>query len=473
MLEKMLYMNGAWVPCASGDFIEVENPATNEILAKVPRGGQADVNQAVAAAKAAFQSWQFSPLSTRITLMEKVLQYLKEHYQELIDTVTAELGSPRKISQTLHIDPNLEEMEAFIELAKNFPYEQNRPNFVVRHEPVGIVGALTPWNFPFNQIEKKVVPALLAGNCVVLKPSQLTPLTAYILTEAIHAAGYPKGVFNLVTGAGSEVGNAIASHPDIDMVSFTGSTPAGREVARLGADTIKRIALELGGKSAALVLPGADFHLAVKVVLDTVFINAGQTCDALTRLLVPRQDLAAIEKVILEQSANYVFGPTEEPKTIVGTLASKKQYEKVKAYIELGLAEGARMILGEVPNGSPKGYYIKPTVFSDVLPSMRISQEEIFGPVLVVTVYDTIEEGLALANDSIYGLGGAVFGPTEQAEEIARKMRTGNVFVNDYQWDVRGPFGGFKQSGIGREGGVEGFEEYFELKTIFTKTPAK
>lgn len=467
--EKKLYIDGQWVPGSSGAFIDIENPATNEIIARVPRGNAQDVERAVQAAKRAFITWQHAPLSERVERMKQVVAALERNYDRLVDTVTAELGSPKKVSRSVHVDPFLLEAKVFIENASKFHYEVQRPNSIVRFEPVGIVAGLTPWNFPLEQIEKKVVPALLAGNCVVLKPSQTTPLTAYLLAEAIEEAGYPRGVFNLVTGAGGEVGDALASHMDVDMLSFTGSTDAGREVARKSMCNIKRVALELGGKSAAVVLPGGDHKLAVRAVLDTVWLNSGQTCNALTRMVVPRSELKAIEDEIVAQTAHYKLGDPDSEEADIGTMSSKKLYDRVRTYIKVGMEEGAQVLLGELPPETcEKGYYISPVVFTQVRRDMRIAQEEIFGPVLVVIPYDTEEEALEIANDSIYGLAGAVFGPADKANAFARDMRTGTVYVNDGEWDVYSPFGGYKQSGIGREGGLEGYEEFLEVKTLYT-----
>lgn len=465
---RKLYINGEWVESEQKEWIEIENPATHEIIAKVPRGNKDDVNKAVAAAKKAFETWQYTSLETRVDLMKKVVAGLKSRRQELIETITKELGSPYKVSAEVHTDPFLLEADHYIKVASEFPYEQRRTTSVVRREPVGVVGGLTPWNFPLEQIEKKVVPALLAGNCVVLKPSQYTPLTAYILTEEIEKAGYPAGVFNLVTGRGGEVGNALATHEDVDMISFTGSTGAGREVARMALGNIKKIALELGGKSAAILLKGGDWENGIHAVLETVVPNAGQTCNALTRLLVPKDELSRAEEIIKEQLKEYKYGPAEDLSVTKGPLSSKKQFDRVKGYIELGIQEGARVVAGEIPedNGS---YYVDPVIFSDVTPDMRIAQEEIFGPVLVVLPYETEEEAVKIANDSIYGLAGAVFGPEEEANKVARQMKTGTVYVNEGQWDPASPFGGYKQSGLGREGGVEGYEEFLEIKTIYDK----
>ena len=465
---RKLYIDGQWVESEQKEWIEIENPADHEIIAKVPRGCKEDVDKAVRAAKKAFETWQYTSLETRVSLMKKVVEGLKGRRQELIETITKELGAPYQVSADVHTDPFLLEAEYYIRTAASFPYEERRETSVVRREPVGVVGGLTPWNFPLEQIEKKVVPALLAGNCVVLKPSQFTPLTAYILTEEIEKAGYPAGVFNLVTGRGGEVGNALAVHEDVDMISFTGSTSAGREVARLALGNIKKIALELGGKSAAILLKGGDWEQGIRTVLDTIVPNAGQTCNATTRLLVQEEDLKSVEDIIIRQSSGYVVGNPTDWTVDIGPLSSQKQYDKVKGYIELGVKEGARMIVGEVPDGQTEGYYVKPVVFSDVTQDMRIEKEEIFGPVLCVSTYKTVDEAVEKANDSIYGLGGAVFGPEELAQKVARRIKTGTIYVNDGEWDVRAPFGGYKQSGLGREGGVEGFEEFLEVKSIYT-----
>lgn len=465
---RKLYINGEWVESESNEYIEIENPATHEMFAKVPRGNEKDVDNAVKAARAAFETWQYVSLDKRVELMKKVLAGLKSRRQELIQTITNELGSPLKVSAEVHTDPFLLETEHYIKVASEFEYEERRQTSVVRREPVGVVGGLTPWNFPLEQIEKKVVPALLAGNCVVLKPSQFTPLTAYILAEEIDKAGYPAGVFNLVTGRGGEVGDALASHLDVDMISFTGSTAAGREVARKALVNIKKIALELGGKSAAILLKGGDWEQGIRAVLDTVMLNGGQTCNALTRLLVPEDELAKAEEILVRQTGDYTFGPMDDPEITMGPLASRKQFDRVKKYIEIGIEEGARVLLGGVPedNGS---YVVAPTIFSDVKRDMRIAQEEIFGPVLVVLPYKDVDDAVAIANDSIYGLAGGVFGPEKEANEVARRMKTGTVYVNAGQWDVASPFGGYRQSGLGREGGREGYEEFLEVKTIYDK----
>ncbi|MBK5253399.1 MAG: aldehyde dehydrogenase family protein [Peptostreptococcaceae bacterium] len=466
-MERLkLYIDGIWTEADGREIIEVLNPESHEVIAKVPRCNEKDVNRGVAAAKKAFVTWQYTPLEERLSLMEKVVQGMKDNRELFIKTISAELGCPIKVAAESHTNPSILEAENYVRIAREFNYEERRETSVVRREPVGVVAGLTPWNFPFEQIEKKVVPALLAGCCVILKPSQQTPLTAYLLADLIEKVGYPAGVFNLIPGRGAEVGNVLALHPDVDMISFTGSTNAGREVGRFALSNIKRIALELGGKSAAILLKGGDSEFAVKSVLDTVVPNAGQTCNALTRLLVPKDELKSVENIILEQLKNYKCGANSDYDTDQGPLASQKQFDRVKKYIQIGIDEGARLLTGGLPKEG-KDFYVEPTVFVDVEPAMRIAQEEIFGPVLVVISYDTVDEAVEIANDSIYGLGGAVFGSEEEANAVARRIRTGTIYVNRGQYDIESPFGGYKQSGIGREGGTEGYEEFLEVKTIY------
>lgn len=464
---EKLYINGEWLDGNSGDFIEVENPANKEIIAKVPRGNEKDVDKAVKAARDSFDSWENTNIDVRISIMKKVIDLMKENTDYMAETVVKELGSGYEFSKETHIEAYIAEAENYLEIAKNFQFEKKLEHSIVRREPVGVIGCLTPWNFPLEQIVKKVFPAILAGNTVVLKPSQTTPLTALLLTDYIDKSGLPKGVFNLVTGKGAEVGNVLASHKDVDMVSFTGSTAGGREVAGLAVEGIKKIVLELGGKSPAIILKGADYDFAVRSTLDTVYLNSGQTCNAYTRLLVPRDEKEKIEEIIKVQSKDYKVGDPSDKSVDIGPLSSKKQYDKVKNYIEVGLKEGAKRIVGDDPKEPERGYYINPTVFTDVNNDMIIAREEIFGPVLVVIPYDSEEEAIKIANDTEYGLAGAVFGPEKKANDIARKIKTGSIYVNKGEWDMNAPFGGYKKSGIGREGGVEGFEEFLEIKSIY------
>lgn len=464
---EKIYINGEWIDGDSGEFIEVENPSNKEIIAKVPRGNNKDVDKAVKAARDAFESWENTDVDERIAIMKKVVDSMKENVEEMSETVVKELGAGYQFSKETHIEAYIGEAENYLKIAKDYQFEKQLEKSVVRREPVGVVGCLTPWNFPLEQIVKKVFPAILAGNTVVLKPSQTTPLTAYLLADYIDKAGLPKGVFNLVSGKGGEVGNALASHEDVDMISFTGSTSGGREVSKLAVEGIKKIVLELGGKSPTVVLKGGDYDLAVKSTLDTVYLNSGQTCNAFTRLVVPREEKEKIEDIVRAQSKDYKVGDPSDKSIDIGPLASQKQYDKVKGYIEIGINEGAKRIVGEDPQAPEKGYYISPTVFTDVNNDMTIAKEEIFGPVLTIIPYDSEEEAINIANDTEYGLAGAVFGPEDKANEVARKIKTGSIYVNDGEWDMNAPFGGYKKSGMGREGGVEGFEEFLETKSIY------
>ena len=463
-----LYINGEWVNPKSQDKIQVENPATKEIIGSVPAANEEDVNLAVAAANEAFKSWQFSSLEERIELVSKLLDELYTRVDEMAETIVKELGCGIKFAREIHVLPYLEDIKNYLNIVRDYDFEERYEEYLVFKEPVGVVGALTPWNYPLGQIIKKLSPALLAGNTMVLKPSQKTPLVAYILTDSIDKAGFPKGVFNLVTGRGSEVGNLLAKHRDIDMITFTGSTKGGIEVYKIAAEDVKRVTLELGGKSAAIILKGADKRLALKKTLDKVYLNTGQSCSAYSRLLVPRDEKEEIEDLILEMTKEYKFGDPADPETIIGPVASKQQFDKVSYYIKKGIEEGAKLLLGEIPKES-KGYFIGPTVFTDVDNSMEIAQNEIFGPVLSIIPYDRVEEAIEIANDTVYGLSGAVFGPEEEALKVARKIRTGTLVVNHGIQLHKAPFGGFKHSGLGREGGKYGLEEFLEIKTVFIR----
>lgn len=467
MIYEKLYLNGEWVKPHLDAFIEVENPATRQVIGKVPRGDAYDVDQAVQAAEEAFETWSDLPLKSRMGYLVKVLEYLKTHKERLIKTEVQELGAPKKWAERAHVNGPITRFENYLTLIETFEFVEALTYSKVIKEPIGVVACITPWNYPLGQVMQKIVPALLCGNTVVLKPSQVTPLSAFILAEGFAEAEVPKGVFNLVSGKGGEVGNAMAEHPKVQMVSFTGSTTGGREVGKLAVAGIKKIALELGGKSANIVLKGADLELAVRVGLSSCFDNTGQTCAALTRMLVPKSDLKEIEALVIEGAKRFVVGDPEDEHTNVGPLASRKQFDKVKRYIEHGIEEGATLLLGEVPKDCEHGYYVNPCVFTNVSNTMTIAQEEIFGPVMCLIPYEDIEEAIAIANDSIYGLSGAVFGPDEEAKKVARKIKTGSIYVNDALRDIHAPFGGYKQSGIGREGGPYGIEEFLETKAIF------
>lgn len=466
MHYKKLYINGKWVEPNSTSIIEVENPANKTIIGSVPAANEDDINMAVKAAREAFVPWSTRPLEDRVSFVQKLFDMLINIKEELADIVVMELGSSRSFALNTHIMPYLLNIEDYIKIVENYEFEERYPGYIVTKEPVGVVAALTPWNYPFGQIIKKLIPALLAGNTMVLKPSQKTPLIAVKLTEAIDKVAFPEGVFNLVTGKGSEVGNILATHKDVDMVTLTGSTSAGIEVGKLAMDDLKRLTLELGGKSPGIILKGADYDLALTKVLDKVFLNTGQTCSALSRLIIPREEKEIIEELIIEKSKKYKVGNPNEADTIVGPLASKKQFDKVSYYINKGIEEGASLLVGEVPKES-EGYYVSPTVFVDVNNNMEIARNEIFGPVLSVICYDSVEEAISIANDTQFGLSGAVFGPNESAKMVAKQIRTGNIVVNEGNFTHKAPFGGFKHSGIGREGGKYGIEEFLEIKATF------
>ena len=466
MNYDQLYINGEWVFPISKDKIQVENPATKEIFEAVPAANEEDVNLAVAAAKEAFKTWQFTPLGERVKLLTKLLEELTLKIDDMAEIIVKELGCGIKFAKNIHVLPYLDDIKNHLNIIGDYKFEERHEEYIIYKEPVGVVAALTPWNYPLGQIIKKLSPALLAGNTIVLKPSQKTPLVSFFLADAIDKANFPKGVFNLVTGRGSEVGNLLAKHKNVDMITFTGSTKGGMEVSKLASEDVKRVSLELGGKSASIILKEADYRLALTKTLDKMYLNTGQSCSAYSRLLVPRDEKEQIEELILEMTKDYKFGDPADPDTIIGPVASKQQFEKVGYYIKKGIEEGAKLLLGEVPKES-KGYYIGPTVFTDVDNRMEIAQNEIFGPVLSIIPYDTVEEAIEIANDSVYGLSGGVFGPEKEAFEVAKQIRTGTIVINNGAQLHKAPFGGFKHSGIGREGGKYGLEEFLEIKTLF------
>lgn len=463
-----LFINNEWVEGSSGEVIEVENPATKEIIATVPRGNKEDCDKAVAAAKEAFPKWSTTSPKERANILRKVGEILQSKRDKIAEVITKELGMPIQHSALYHVDAPIYEAGLFADYAENFEYEKKQEGGVVLREAVGVVAGLTPWNYPMDQVTLKLLPAVAAGNCVILKPSQLAPLSGLILADAFKEAGCPAGVFNVVTGAGGEVGNVLATHPDVNMISFTGSTKAGKEVGQLAiTSNVKKVALEMGGKSALVVLEDADLGAAVDEVLYSSFMNSGQTCCAFTRFIIPESKKKEIEELIVEKSKGFVLGDPMDEKTDIGPVISKKAFDKIKGYIELGLEEGATMLVGEVPEEPEGGYYIKPVVFTDVNNSMKIAQEEIFGPVLVVITYKDEEEAISIANDSPYGLDGAVFGSFDKAYEVAKQIKSGGIHINGAPYDASFPFGGYKESGMGREGSIYGFEEYLEIKSVF------
>lgn len=463
-------IGGAWVESGSDERIEVENPATRERFASVPAGTIGDADRAVAAARRALPGWSATPLEARIALVERMLGIFRGMTEEIVELEVAELGAPVAFARKKHCDYQMRRTEAFIEAARRVALEEALPKSLVLREPVGVVAAITPWNYPLGQIVQKAIPAILMGCAVVLKPSSVTPLTACLFAEAFREAGLPAGVFNLVNGRGRLIGAALARHPGVDMVSFTGSTEVGRELGSLAIGGMKRIALELGGKSPDVWMRGmADYRPAARKLFDSLLLNAGQTCTALSRLLVPKEMMDEACALLVETLRDYPVGDPKDPATRVGPVVSRAQFDSVRRYIELGLEEGAELVAGGVPAepGPNEGYFIAPTIFRGVRPGMRIEQEEIFGPVLCVMPYRDLDEAVRIANGTPYGLCGAVFGPREKAVALARRIRSGNVYVNDAERDLAAPFGGFGASGVGREGGRYGLFEFTELKAIF------
>jgi aldehyde dehydrogenase (NAD+) len=468
-VRDKIYIGGAWVDSTGTGTIEVIDSNTEEVMGTIPEGTPEDVDRAVQAAADAFTSWSTTAVDERAKFLSRLSEALGARIDAIADTVSREVGMPRSLSAMIQAGLPA---AAFGEMAKNletFQWEEEMGNSLVVREPVGVVGAITPWNYPLYQIVLKVGPALAAGCTVVLKPSEVAPLNAFALADAIHEIGLPPGVFNMVTGTGPVVGEAIASHPKVDMVSFTGSTRAGKRVMQLAAETVKRVALELGGKSANVLLPDADFEKAVPAGVFGCYINSGQTCSALTRMIVPRSRLREVEELVKATAESFTPGNAFDPETRLGPLVSATQRDRVRGYIQKGIDAGAKLVTGgaEPPEGLDKGYFVRPTVFSDVTTDMTIAQEEIFGPVLSILPYDTEDEAVAIANDSVYGLAGSVWGADQaHAEAVARRLRTGQVDVNGGTFNASAPFGGYKQSGIGRERGTYGFEEFLEVKSM-------
>jgi len=468
-VRDKIYIDGAWVSSTGKGTLEVFDSNTEEVIGTIPEGTADDVEKAVAAASAAFGEWSSVSHEERAKLLARAAEGLAARTDEIAETISKEVGMPLTLSKIVQVGLPT---GVFADMAKkvaDFQWETELGNSLIVREPVGVVGAITPWNYPLYQISLKVAPALAAGCTVVLKPSEIAPLNAFALADILHDIGLPPGVFNLVTGVGPVVGEAIASHPKVDMVSFTGSTRAGKRVMTLAAENVKKVALELGGKSANIILEDADIDAAIPAGLFACYMNSGQTCSALTRMLVPRSRLAEVEEKAKAAAEGFSPGNSLEATTSLGPLASAMQRDRVRGYIEKGISEGAKLVTGgaEPPDGLEKGYFVRPTVFSDVTTSMTIAQEEIFGPVLSILPYDTEEEAIAIANDSIYGLSGGVWSSDKaHAERVARKIRTGQVDINGGSFNPVAPFGGYKQSGVGRERGEFGLEEFLEVKSL-------
>ena len=467
---EQIYINGQWVPSTGTGTLSVHDSATEEVIATIPDGSTADVDAAVAAAKAAFPAWNALPKETRAEYLNKIVAGLGARADEIAEVIAKEVGMPLWLSKMIQVGLPTGNFAGAAQLLSTYEFEETVGNSLVVREAIGVVGCITPWNYPLHQIALKVAPAMAAGNTVVLKPSEVAPINAFILAEIIHEAGLPAGVFNLVTGVGPVVGEAIAAHADVDMVSFTGSTRAGKRVAEVAAQTVKKVALELGGKSANVILEDADFSKAIPDGVGKCFLNSGQTCTALTRMLVPRSRLAEAEAIAAgaAQMAFQPGNPFEEGK-MVGPLVSAAQRDRVRGFIQKGIEEGATLITGgaDAPEGLEQGYYVQPTIFSNVTRDMTIAQEEIFGPVLSIMPYDTEEEAVEIANDTIYGLAGGVWaGDADKAKAVARRIRAGQVEVNGGRFNPAAPFGGYKQSGLGREAGKFGLEEFLEVKAL-------
>ncbi|MFN7010255.1 MAG: aldehyde dehydrogenase family protein [Allorhizobium sp.] len=471
MLDKRkFYINGEWVDPIMPSDLEVINPATQQPIAVISMGTAADIDRAVAAAKKAFRSYSRTSLDERIALLEKLLEIYKRRYDEMARTITLELGAPITMSTEQQAHVGVGHLKGFIDALKRIKMREELPNGdIVLREPIGVCGLITPWNWPINQIALKVIPALATGSTCVLKPSEFTPLNALLYAEMVHEAGFPAGTFNLVNGDGIHVGAALSKHKDVDMMSFTGSTRAGTAVSKDAADTVKRVTLELGGKSPNIVFEDADLEERVTGSVLECFNNSGQSCDAPTRLLVQRSVYDQAVEIARRVGAAVKVGNPEEAGEHIGPLVSDIQYGRVQALIEAGVAEGAELLVGGPgkPDGFETGYYVKPTIFAGVNNQMRIAREEVFGPVLVIIPFDTEEEAIEIANDTNYGLAAYIqSGDLDRAERVAGRLRAGMVHINGAPHRYGSPFGGYKQSGIGREGGMFGLEDFLEIKTV-------
>ena len=463
------YINGEWVQPAGRSTLDVINPATEEAFATISMGTAEDVDAAAKAARAAFPVWSQSTVEERLTVIKNIIAGIKARGEELALAISNEMGAPLGMAKTAQLGSGLGHFMAIIPILENFTFEEVRGTTKVVKEPAGVCGFITPWNWPLNQIACKVAPAIAAGCTIVLKPSEIAPVSAYILAEIIADSGLPAGAFNLVNGDGPEVGSAISAHPEIDLVSFTGSTRAGREVAKAAADSIKRVTQELGGKSANIILDDVpDFAKAVSSGVIGCFGNSGQSCNAPTRMLVPKARMQEAMDAAKAAAAKATVGDPLSETTRLGPVVSELQFTKIQGLIEKGIAEGAELVAGGLgrPDGLTKGYFIQPTVFGNVTNDMTISTEEIFGPVLSILGYESEEEAIAIANATEYGLSGYVSGEQAHAEKVAKQIRTGMVHINGAPADINAPFGGYKKSGNGREWGLEGFEEFLETKAI-------
>jgi aldehyde dehydrogenase (NAD+) len=465
---RQFYINGQWVEPLTSDTLAVINPATEEPIESIAMGGADDVDAAVAAAKAAFETFSLTTKDERLALLDSIIGVYAGRMEELADIISQEVGAPLWLAQAAQAAAGLGHLATARAVLADFEFEREMGTTLLVREPIGVCGMITPWNWPLNQIACKVAPALAAGCTMVLKPSEVAPLNAILFAEVMDAAGVPAGVFNLVNGDGVNVGVPLASHPDVDMVSFTGSTRAGIEVARNAAPTVKRVAQELGGKSANIVLDDADFEAVISRDLAGMCTNSGQSCNAPTRMLVPNARMDEAAAIAAAATESVVVGDPRDAGSKIGPVVSETQFDRIQQLIEKGIGEGAKLEAGGPgrPDGLDTGFYVQPTVFSHVTNDMTIAQQEIFGPVLVMIGYDDDDDAVRIANDTVYGLSGYISGSPERAKAMARRIRSGNVHVNGAGPDFNAPFGGYRQSGNGREWGALGFEEYLETKAI-------
>ena len=463
------YINGQWVDPVTPKTLEVLDPSTEEACATISLGSEADVDLAVAAAKAAFETFSQTSVEERVAMLERMAEIFQRRIGEIAEAIRLEMGAPIKLASTAQAYAGLGHITEAAKILKHYTFTEDLGPHRVVKEPIGVCGLITPWNWPLNQVSCKVAPALAVGCTMVLKPSEIAPLSAYLYAEIMDEAGIPAGVFNLVNGDGPTVGEALSRHPDVDMMSFTGSTRAGSLVAQNAAPTVKRVTQELGGKSPNIILADADLEAAVTRGVMHMYNNTGQSCNAPSRMLVPRDLLSDAEAIAAKVTESVVIGPTGEDSTTMGPVVSKVQWDKIQALIEGGIAEGAKVVCGGpgLPDGIDRGYYVRPTVFSEVTNDMSIAEQEIFGPVLVMIPYDTEEEAIHIANDTPYGLAGYVqSGDLDHARQVASRIRAGNVHINGASPGMDVPFGGYKQSGNGREWGAHGFTDYLEIKAI-------
>jgi aldehyde dehydrogenase (NAD+) len=466
---RKFFINGAWISPQGRRELDVINPATEQSVGKILLGTAEDVDAAVKAARAAFETFSQTSREERVALLERIIKVYQKRMQDVAMAISDEMGAPMKFALNAQAGSGLGHLVSTLSVLRDFEFEEMLGTTQLRREAVGVCGLITPWNWPINQISCKVAPALAAGCTIVLKPSEIAPLSAHVFAEILQEAGVPNGVFNLVDGDGPTVGEALSRHPDIDMVSFTGSTRAGVQVAKAAAETVKRVSQELGGKSANIILEDADLNAAVKSGVLSMMSNTGQSCNAPSRMLIPAKLYEEAVKIAQTVAAKPVVGDPKANGVTMGPVANRTQFEKIQQLLEKGVAEGAKVVIGGPgrPTGLDKGYFVKPTVFANVNNQMTIAREEIFGPVLVMIPYQSEEEAVSIANDTVYGLSGYVYsGDIEHARRIARRLRTGMVHLNGASTDVNAPFGGYKQSGNGREWGREGLKEFLETKAV-------